>query len=81
MLRKILRLFGNTLTDDHKYSALYRDNLTQPNQILLSLKQKTFSESFSAFLKSTLTFEDFRKKMILIADIFPKFPSPKKVIR
>ena len=62
VLCKILRLFVNTLTDDDKYSLLYRDNLTQPIQILLSQKQKTFSEFFSAFLKSTLNFEHFQKK-------------------
>ena len=38
----------------------------------LSQKQKTFSEYFSAFLKSTLDFENFKKKMTLIADVFPK---------
>ena len=59
---KILRLFVNTLTDDHKYCLLYRDNLTQPIQILVSQKQKTFSLFFSAFLKSTLNFEHFQKK-------------------
>ena len=58
----MLRHFVNTLTDDDKYSLLYRDNLIQPIQILLSLKQKTFSEFFSAFLKSTLNFEHSRKK-------------------
>ena len=58
----ILRLFVNTLTDNHKYCLLYRDNLTQPIQILLSQKQKTFSQFFSAFLKSTLNFEHSRKK-------------------
>ena len=62
VLCKILRHFVNTLTDDDKYCLLYRDNLTEPNQILLSQKQKTFSESFSSFLKSTLNFEHFRKK-------------------
>ena len=31
-------------------------------QILLSQKQKTFSELFSAFFKSTLNFEHFLKK-------------------
>ena len=59
---KILRLFVNTLTDDDKYSLLYRDNLTQAIQILLSPKQKTFSPFFSAFLKSTLNFEHSGKK-------------------
>ena len=81
VLWKILRLFVNTLTDDDKYSLLYRDNLTQPIQILLSQKQKTFSEFLSAFLKSTLNFEHFQKKMTVMADIFPKLPSPKMVIR
>ena len=50
------------MTDDEKYSLLYKDNLTQPIRILLSQKQKTFSEFFSAFLKSTLNFEYFQKK-------------------
>ena len=81
VLCKILGLFLNTLTDHDKYSLLYRDNLTQPIQILLSQKQKTLSDFFSAFLKSTLNFEHFQKKMTLIADVFPKLPSPKKVIR
>ena len=81
VLCKILGLFVSTLTDKDKYCFLYRDNLRQPIQILLSQKQKTFSQFFSAFLKCTLNFEHFQKKMTLIADIFPKLPSPKKVIR
>ena len=75
---KILGLFLNTLTEDDKYCLLYRDNLTQPIEILLSLKQKTFSGFFSAFLKSTLNLEHFQKRMTVIADVFPKLPSPKK---
>ena len=62
VLCKILRLFVNTLTDDDKYSLLYKDNLMQPIQILLSQKQKTFFEFFAAFLKSTLYFENLPKK-------------------
>ena len=62
MLRKILRLFVNTLTFDDNYSLLYGDNLTQPIHILLSQEKKTFSELFSAFLKSTLSFGHFLKK-------------------
>ena len=81
VLCKILRLFVNTLTDHDKYSLLYRDNLLQPIQILLSQKQKTLSYFLSAFFKSTLNFEIFQKKMTLIADVFPKLPSPKKVTR
>ena len=62
VLCKFLRLLVKTLTDDEKYSLLYRENLIQPIQILLSRKGKTFSELFSAFLKSTLNFEHFQKK-------------------
>ena len=81
VLCKMLGLFVNTLTDDDKFSLLYRDNLTQPIQIPLSQKQKTFSQFFSPYLKSILNFEDFQKNMTLIADVFPKLPSPKKVSR
>ena len=80
VLCKILGLFVNTLSEDDKYCLLYRDNLTEPIQILLSQKQKPFSEFFSPFLKSTLNFEHFQKKLTLIADVFPKVPTPKKVI-
>ena len=62
VLCKILRLFLSILTDDGKYCLLYRENLTQAIQILLSQKQKTFSQFFSAFLKSPLNFEHSGKK-------------------
>ena len=58
---KISRLFINTLSADGKYSLLNRDNLTQPIQMQVSRKQKTFSELFSSFSKSSLTFEHFQK--------------------
>ena len=35
LLGKMLGLFLNTLTDDDKFSLLYRDNSTQQIQILL----------------------------------------------
>ena len=62
VLCKFLRLLVKTLTDDEKYSLLYRENLTQPIQILLSQKRKSFFIFFSAFLKSTLNFAHFQKK-------------------
>ena len=62
VLGKILGLLVNTLTDDGKYSLLYRDNLTQEIQILLSQKPKTFSQLSSKSLKLTLNFEHFQKK-------------------
>ena len=62
LICKMSRLFPNTLSADGKYSLLNRDNLTQPIQMQVSRKQKTFSEFFSAFLKSSLNFEHFQKK-------------------
>ena len=62
VLCKILGLFVNTLTDDDKYSLLYRDNLTEQIQILLSPKRKTFSQLSSEILKATLNFEHFKKR-------------------
>ena len=51
VLCKISRLFIHTLCADGKYSLFKRDNLTQPIQMQVSGKQKTFSEFFAAFLK------------------------------
>ena len=63
MIQKILRHFVNTLTVDDKHYMLNRENLTQPIQIQLSQKQKTFSQFlFFAFLKSILNSKDLPKK-------------------
>ena len=44
---QISRLFPNTLSAYGKYSLLNRDNLTQPIQMQLSRKQKSFSPFFA----------------------------------
>ena len=62
VINRILRLFLNTLTVNDKHYLLNRDNLTQPIQMQLSQKQKTFSEFFFAFLKSILNFKHLPKK-------------------
>ena len=59
---KILRLFINTFSAVDKYSLPNREYLTQPLQVQLSQKQKTFPRFFSAFSKSKLKFEHFQKK-------------------
>ena len=51
----------------------------QTIQMHLSQKQKIFSEIFHTFPESTLSFEDFRKKMIYY--VFPKLRGPKAVVR
>ena len=59
---KILGLFINTLTAEYTYSGRNMKILTQQVQTPLSLKQKTFSGFFIAFLKSTCNGEHFQKK-------------------
>ena len=49
MICKILGLFFNPLTSDHKYSLLNRGNLLQHFQRQLSKKRKIFSEFFFFF--------------------------------
>ena len=60
------RLFVNALTSDGKHYLLNTDNWTQPIQMQLSQKQKTFSHFFLflffAFLKPVLKFKHFFKK-------------------
>ena len=46
----------------------------------LAQKQKTFSELYSAFLKTSLNFEHFQKQMTLIAEVFPKLRIPKNMV-
>ena len=63
MIHKILRLFVNRLTVNDKHYILNRANLTEPMQIQLSQKQKTFSQFFFfAFLKSIVNPKHFPKK-------------------
>ena len=59
---KISSLFPNTLRAHGKYSLFKRDNLTQHIEMQVSRNEKTFSEFFCKFLKSSLTFEHFEKK-------------------
>ena len=52
------------------------ENLPPPIQIQLSKKQKTFSQCFSAFLKTAWYFQHVqKKKMTIIAYVFPKSES------
>ena len=78
---KFFSRFFNTLTADHKYSLISRDNWMQTIQMRLSQKQKIFCQFFSAFFVSALNFEHFQKKMTLIAYVFPKLPTTKDLLR
>ena len=74
MIWKILRPFSNAMIVNGKYSPV-----KQPVQMQLDQEAKTFAKIFFAFLKSTSNFEHFRKKVTLIANVFPKLRTPKNV--
>ena len=75
-------MFPKAPSADCKYSPLNRDTLTQPIQMQVSRKQKTFSQFFAAIVKCNLNLEHFQKKnMSLIPSVFPKLRSPKNLVR
>ena len=80
-LSKFFTPFLNTVTADDRYSLISKNKWMQTIQMHLSQKQNTFSELFCAFFDSVLNFEDFQKKMTLIAYVFPKLPTTKDVLR
>ena len=69
----MLRLFANTLTADGKYSCRIMQNFLPQLQTLLSIKRKTLSRFFIAFLKCAWNLQDFKKKnerpSLIIAEI------------
>ena len=78
---KISRQFPNTLSADGKYSLFKRDNLTQRIEMEVSRETKNFSEFSAAFLNTSLNFQHFEKKKItLIAEVFPKLQTPKSMV-
>ena len=83
MICKILGLFFNPLTSDHKYSLLNRGNLLQHFQRQLSKKRKIFSEFFFSlpFSELIFKFDHFQKKMTLTADASLNWRTPKNVVR
>ena len=53
----MLILFVNRFLADDKYSLLHRENLMPPIEMMLSQKQKMFSDFLNAVLKSKLYFK------------------------
>ena len=80
MIHKILTLFANTLIVDEKHYLLNTDNLTEPIQMQLYQKQKSFPEFFFAFSKSILNFNHSPKKMTLIDIALTEIPAPKNMV-
>ena len=62
VLDEVLVVFVNRLTADGQYPVQDCENLQLLIQMQLYEKQKTFSEFFVRFLKSTSNFKDFEKR-------------------
>ena len=71
-LVEILRVFVNTLTADDKYPFQDSENLPLPIELHLPKKRKTFLRFFVPFLESISNFKFFEKRIIVIANVFPK---------
>ena len=69
-----LSVLRNTLTANDKHPLRDFENLLSPIQMTLSLKRKTFVDSFVPFLESTSNFKRFEKKYdrhsYLISDFY-----------
>ena len=74
-------MFVNGLTAREKYSLPKRNNITQPIQTHLSLKQSTFFELFFHFGNLHEILNIFQKKKTPIADVFLKLRTPKNVLK
>ena len=80
MVCKILGLFVNPLTADDKSSLRKRGNLLQHIDMPLSQKQNK-KDSFFTISYLHPIFNIFKKRMILIADVFLNLQTPKNIVR
>ena len=80
-LREILRVFVNTFTADGKYLIQDGENLQLSIQMQLSQNEKHFLNFLFHFWNLHQFFNILKKKMIVIANIFPKLPTVKNVFR
>ena len=55
-------MFRNILSANDKYPVRDCENFSSPIQMQLSLKPKTFSDSFVPFLAATSYFKNFEQK-------------------
>ena len=82
LLGEILGMFLNTLTAEVKYPIEDWESLPHLIQMQLSEKRKTFSQYFLAFMEVSSNFKYFwKKKMIVMANVFPKLQTVKILVR
>ena len=81
VLGEILGVFVITLTDDGKYPVQGCENLQLPIQMQLSEKQKSFSNFLLHLRNLHRILNILTKKMIVIANVFPKLQTVKILVR
>ena len=82
LLGEVLVVFVNRSPADGMYAVHGSENLQLRIQMQLSEKRKSFWEFFVPFLESTSNFKSFEKKrMIVIANVFPKLGTVKIFLR
>ena len=81
VLREIWGVFDNTLTADAKYPIQDCENLQLPIQMQLSEKQKSFSNFLLHLRNLHRILNILTKKMIVIANVFPKLQTVKILVR
>ena len=74
-------VFVNTLSADGKYPVHYRENFRLRIQIQLSKKQKSFSNFLFDIWNLHQILNIFKKKMMVIANIFPNLQTVKILVR
>ena len=80
-LVEILAVFANRLTADRKYPIQDCENLQLPIKNQLSEKRKIFLNFFFHFWKIRQILNIFKKRMIVIANVFPKLETAKVLLR
>ena len=81
VLGEIVGVFLNTLTDDGMYPVQGCENLQLPIQMQLSEKQKSFSNFLLHLRNLHRILNILTKKMIVIANVFPKLQTVKILVR
>ena len=81
VLREIFRVFVNTVTSDGNYPVQDCQYLQLPIKMKLSGKQKRFPHFLCDFWNLHQILKFLKKKMIFIANVFPKLQTVKSLVR
>ena len=81
VLGEILGVFFNALTAVGKYLVQDSQNLQLPIQMQLSQKRKSFPDFLFHFWNLYQILNIFKKRMIVIANVFPKLKNVKGFVR